>query len=321
MVQLSLRNVCFGYGKNSVIQDLGLDVEKGKFTTLLGASGCGKTTILRLIAGFLKPASGEILIDGKNQAGIEVNEREIGFVFQDYALFPHMSVEQNILYGLKLKTPLFFRKNFSDELMEIVRILGLETLLNRFPHELSGGQQQRVALARSLILRPKILLMDEPLSSLDTKLRLSVREELHEIQRKVGITTIYVTHDQEEALSLSDTIAVMDGGRLIQTGIYFSPSTRFVAEFVGLSNIVRFGGKNLMIRPEWFSLGKGEHSEEINFRGKIISASFLGGATRFKILLHENQNLVVEFRTLESERLNPGDEVEFHAVKTCTMSF
>ena len=251
MTKLELKNISFSFGNTLAVDGVSLTVEEGSFTTLLGPSGCGKTTLLRLISGFLEPQSGEILIDGVNQAGIEVNERKVGMVFQDYALFPHLSVQQNIAYGLKIlgrsKRPSRRLANASrdigDKVLDIALSLGIEDLLARYPNELSGGQQQRVALARALVLEPKILLMDEPLSSLDTKLRTKVREELKEIQQKLKITTVYVTHDQEEALSLSTKIAVLSKGTLLQEGspkeIYFEPKNAFVADFVGKANFIK----------------------------------------------------------------------------------
>lgn len=328
MTQLSLKNISFSYKDTLVIDDFSLDVEKGSFTTLLGSSGCGKTTLLRLISGFLEPTCGEILIDGKNQKGIEVNRRKIGFVFQDYALFPHLTVRQNLLYGLKIqKKEMKDSSDSENELFEIAKILGLENLLERFPHELSGGQQQRVALGRSLILKPKILLMDEPLSSLDTKLRISVREELREIQQKVGITTIYVTHDQEEALSLSDKIAVLNEGKLIQFGspkeIYFNPNSRFVAEFIGNANFIQKDGKEFMVRPDWFSLAgfdnlnhrESSGIEPVEMTGKIISTSFLGTNTRFRIQNEENQIFEIDLKTLECMNLKIGDEISISSTR------
>ena len=214
-IALKISNVSFSYKKGTkAISCLNLEVQKGSFTTLLGESGCGKTTILKLISGFLQPDSGTIEIDGINQNKVEPDKRKIAFVFQNYALFPHLTVKQNILYGVKNKKNENNYKIFEDT----VKSLNLDNLLNRYPHELSGGQQQRVALARSLVLNPKILLMDEPLSSLDTKLREKVRDELKEIQQKLKITTIYVTHDREEALSLSDNIAVIHEGKILQEG-------------------------------------------------------------------------------------------------------
>ena len=238
---LSLENVTFSFGKNAAVRDFSLEVETGSFTTLLGPSGCGKTTLLRLISGFLSPQHGTIRIDGADQRGIAPNLRKVGMVFQDYALFPHLTVAQNLLYGIKLKKDIA-KADWSGLIHQTARILALSALLERYPHELSGGQQQRVALGRALVLKPRILLMDEPLSSLDAKLRTQVREELQDIQRELGITTVYVTHDQEEALSLSDRIAVLHHGTLQQAGtaedVYFRPKNRFVADFVGRANFI-----------------------------------------------------------------------------------
>lgn len=301
--KLSLQNINFSFSKENKneksISDFSLDVEEGSFTTLLGPSGCGKTTLLRLISGFLTPDSGKIKIDGIDQAGIETNKRKIGMVFQDYALFPHLTVRQNLLYGLKIQ------KKTASEAEDLIRqtssALGLENLLSRFPHELSGGQQQRVALGRAIVLEPALLLMDEPLSSLDTKLRTKVREELKEIQQKLKITTIYVTHDQEEALSLSTKIAVIDRGKLLQTGtprqIYFEPQNEFTADFIGKANFIEIDGAKHMIRPEWFAIS---NENDCEIKGKVLSSTFLGNKTRFRIQT-EKQVVTADLDTILSE--------------------
>lgn len=282
MELLELQNVSFGYKDTPVIQSLNLSVKKGSFTTLLGASGCGKTTILRLISGFLNPAGGSIFINGQLQNGILPNRRKVGMVFQDYALFPHFTVEQNIIYGLKMKDKKASKEQLFQKVHEISAILGIEKLLLRFPAELSGGQQQRVALARALVLEPELLLMDEPLSSLDANLRLRVREELKEIQQKLGITTVYVTHDQEEALSLSDSIAVMNDGKVVQYDspqkIYFEPVNRFVAEFTGRANFLERDDSLVLVRPEWIRL-----SQDGDVSGIVKAVQFLGDKYLYKI--------------------------------------
>lgn len=299
---LSIEHVSFSFGKTSAVHDFSLEVAAGSFTTLLGPSGCGKTTLLRLISGFLEPQTGCIKINGINQEGVPPNMRNVGMVFQDYALFPHLTVEKNLLYGLKLKKDVE-KSQWSGLIHQTARILGLSALLERYPHELSGGQQQRVALGRALVLKPCILLMDEPLSSLDAKLRTQVREELQDIQRQLGITTIYVTHDQEEALSLSDTVAVIHHGQLQQVGsaqeIYFAPKNRFVADFVGRANFIESqpagGGAVRMVRPEWLRVTEmpekasaaalspaGEAAEGL-LTGSIISASFTGSLIRYRV--------------------------------------
>lgn len=278
---LEFKNISFCYGSTKVIDNFSLGIEEKKITTLLGPSGCGKTTLLRLVAGFLSPHSGEILISGISQKNIEPNKRSIAYVFQDYALFPHMDVRKNILYGLKKYS---YKKDFIEyKFQQELRLLGLVGLENRYPHELSGGQQQRVALARSLIVEPKILLMDEPLSSLDTKLRFMLREELKELQQSLGITTVYVTHDQEEAMGLSDKIAVIDHGKLLQLDnakkLYYEPKTKQVADFTGSVNY--FG--SIMVRSEWFYVDKKNKKDEKEFCGIVISKTFLGKSTRIKL--------------------------------------
>ena len=331
--KLELKNVSFSFGNSPAVENVSLDVEEGSFTTLLGPSGCGKTTLLRLISGFLTPKTGEILIDGVNQAGIEVNERKVGIVFQDYALFPHLSVKQNIAYGLKIQK-LYARNEIAEKVSETALALGIEEYLDRFPNELSGGQQQRVALARSLVLKPKILLMDEPLSSLDTKLRNKVREELREIQQRLKITTIYVTHDQEEALSLSTKIAVLNKGMLLQEGtpheIYFEPESRFVADFVGKANFIKKDGKVLMIRPEWFELAPpkfvGEEGrafrDTVFLSGTMLSHEFLGSKCRF-IIQTTNTELkeavTIDLDTLDAEFFRIGEQITVRARRSWEM--
>lgn len=307
---LSIENLHFSYGKTCVIKNFSLQVEEGSFMTLLGTSGCGKTTLLRLISGFLEPDSGTIKINGKIINGILPNKRKIGFVFQDYALFPHLTVEQNLFYGLNLKKRTKESKNENKMLvMQTAENLGLQNLLNRFPSELSGGQQQRVALGRVLVLQPSLLLMDEPLSSLDTNLRLKVREELKEIQQKLKITTVYVTHDQEEALSLSDRIAVMNDGMLLQCGtpqqVYFEPNDRFTAEFIGQANFA--GG--IMFRPEWVKISK-SNVDSADLKGTVVANEFLGASTRYKIQLEkQNQIIIADEPTVLTEEIKNGDKV------------
>lgn len=307
---LSIRNLSFSFDSSNTISDFSLDVEKGSFTTLLGPSGCGKTTLLRLIAGFLEPKSGAILIDGKNQSGIPTNLRKIGMVFQDYALFPHMTVRQNLLYGLNVKkhgrnTPAISADEKNEKITGTAKFLYIDSLLDRFPHQLSGGQQQRVALGRALVLEPSLLLMDEPLSSLDAKLRTQVKDELRDIQKRLGITTVYVTHDQDEALSVSDKIAVINKGRIQQQGtpreVYFSPANRFTADFVGRANFLS-ADENTMVRPEWISVQKtepGTYPEDEC--GRVSSVSFLGAATMLTISTRMAKDGIL---TAQSDSLN-----------------
>ena len=308
MELLKLENVKFAYKNTVVIEDFNLSVDEGSFTTLLGSSGCGKTTILRLISGFLNPDSGTIKINGEIQNNVLPNRRKVGMVFQDYALFPHLTVEQNLFYGLNLTKPSKEQKAQNEQIVKTTaENLDIQNLLKRFPSELSGGQQQRVALGRSLVLKPKILLMDEPLSSLDTNLRLKVREELKEIQKRLKITTVYVTHDREEAFSLSDKIAVMNHGKIVQydtpENLYFEPKNRFAAEFSGASNFILQDGKTFLVRPDWFSLASrtldsAESKNKKLISGKIISSSFLGSRIEYKVQT-ESQILTVSFESIE----------------------
>ena len=240
-VSIKADHVVKRYGKLTVIPDLSLEVRNGEFFTLLGPSGCGKTTLLRMIAGFNSIEGGSIYFDADPINNIPAHARNIGMVFQNYAIFPHMTVRENVEYGLKLrKVPRAEMKKQVDEILAIVRIAEYQ---DRLPENLSGGQQQRVALARAIVILPNVLLMDEPLSNLDAKLRIEMRGAIREVQQQIGITTVYVTHDQEEALAVSDRIAVMKGGVIQQVGaphsIYCRPANVFVATFIGHSNLFR----------------------------------------------------------------------------------
>ena len=229
------------FGKITALDDVSLLIRRGELMTLLGPSGCGKTTLLNLVGGFLTPDSGEIAIDGQRITQVPAYRRQIGIMFQSYALFPHMSVAANVGYGLKMRR--IAKPEIARRVAEALALIKLEGLDDRKPRQLSGGQQQRVALARALVIRPKVLLLDEPFSALDRNLRASMQVELKEIQRKLGVTTIFVTHDQSEALSLSDRIAVIADGRIRQLGtpdeVYRRPVDRFVASFVGDVNVLR----------------------------------------------------------------------------------
>lgn len=240
MSNVSLRSLVKRFGETVAVDNVNLEIESGSFTTLLGPSGCGKTTSLRLISGFLEPDGGDILIGGRSLNGVPPDKRPTSIVFQDYAIFPHMTVFNNVAYGLRAQR--VRRKEIDERVAATLDLLGMRGLDDRYANQLSGGQQQRVALARSLVLQPEVLLMDEPLSNLDAKLRGSVSREFKELQRKVGITTIYVTHDQTEALSMSNKIAVMNNGQVEQWGspfeIYYEPKSKFVADFIGKANFV-----------------------------------------------------------------------------------
>lgn len=321
---LCIENLTYSYKNKEkpAVLNFSLQVEKGSFTTLLGPSGCGKTTLLRCISGFLNPTEGSIYINGVNQNDVEPNKRKIGMVFQDYALFPHLSVEANIMYGLKVnntyvdsngKIKKYSKRQLQEKVHDVTEILDLQDYLSRYPHELSGGQQQRVALARAIVLNPEVLLMDEPLSSLDTKLREKVRDELKEIQHKLGITTIYVTHDQEEALSLSDTIAIINNGTLQQIGsprdVYYKPANAFVADFVGRANFLQLQGQSYMVRPEWLTeVTIDNDSKTDKIQGTVISSAFLGDKTRFRIQTEEGI-IIADLPTLQSNHLDEGRSV------------
>ena len=240
MARVQINHIKKSYGSVVALQDISFDIPSGSFFTLLGPSGCGKTTLLRTIAGFHRQDSGTLQVDDQALDNVPVHKRNIGMVFQDYAIFPHLSVAKNIAFGLKQhKVP---RQQIRSRVDDILKVVQLEDLHDRMPHELSGGQQQRVGLARALVTNPQVLLMDEPLSNLDAQLRVDLRRELRALQQKLGITTIYVTHDQEEALEMSDFVCVMHKGVIQQSdtpwSIYHRPANRFVASFVGANNFL-----------------------------------------------------------------------------------
>lgn len=264
---VELKNIVKKYGNFVAVNKISLRIEEGSFFSLLGPSGCGKTTTLRMIGGFADADEGEIFIDSQNMKGVPPNKRSTSLVFQNLALFPHMNVKENIIYGLKKqKTPKDIIEKKFENMLAIVNLTGLE---RRKITELSGGQQQRVALARSLIIEPKILLLDEPLANLDKKLRISMQYELKEIQRRTGTTFLYVTHDQSEALTMSDIIAVMDNGKIIQTGlpteIYNYPADVFVADFIGAGNFIK-----LNTLPENTNINTGRITAVTEYGGKIM---------------------------------------------------
>src|SRR5690606_37529388 len=239
---LSIKNVSKAFGAVTVVDDFNLDVAPGEFISFLGPSGCGKTTVLRIVAGLEELSSGQIVIGDKDVTRLKPNQRNVGMVFQAYALFPNLTVAQNVAFGLRVAgTPKAETQKRVAEMLELIK-LPVDEYGGRYPYQLSGGQQQRVALARALAPKPKLLLLDEPLSALDAKVRVSLREEIRAIQKELGITTVFVTHDQEEALSISDRIAVMYAGKAEQVGtpfeVYNRPATKFVANFVGTLNML-----------------------------------------------------------------------------------
>jgi putative spermidine/putrescine transport system ATP-binding protein len=343
---LELTGIRKAFGATVAVEDFNLAAERGEFVSFLGPSGCGKTTTLRMIAGFERPTAGRIAIDGNDITWRPPNQRNVGMVFQSYALFPNMTVAANVGFGLKV------RKRSPDQIRkrvdELLTLINLPDKGDRFPWQLSGGQQQRVALARALAFEPEVLLLDEPLSALDAKIRVALRLEIRQIQRQLGITTVYVTHDQEEALSLSDRVVVMSEGRIEQIGrpfeIYNFPATPFVASFVGTLNLLpakavdaaagtyTVAGQavrvsrptdvgtgrnvNIALRPEMASLGTA--GGENHLRGEVVDVSFLGSIVRMRIRLGGEGGPVVsldEFNepTLVLPELGSTAEVSFPA--------
>lgn len=297
---LQLKNLYKKYQNNTVVNNFNIDVKKGELISILGPSGCGKTTTLRMIAGFISPSSGEIFLSEERITDYPPEIRPVSTVFQNYALFPHLTVYENIEYGLRYPLKVgkkLDKKEKKERTQKIINLVNLKGLENRRIDHLSGGQQQRVALARSLVLEPKVLLLDEPLSNIDTKLRETVRNEIRKIQKELGITMIFVTHDQEEAMSISDRIIVMNEGNIEQIGtpreIYTFPETVFVAEFIGKANIMEINKKSFVIRPENVNISYNEEDNEkvnnsrkkdlISGEGKIIGKEYQGSLTSYEI--------------------------------------
>ncbi len=341
MAHVTLTNISKLFTGTNAVQDFNLQVEKGEFVSFLGPSGCGKTTTLRMVAGFETPTTGQVMIDDIDITHKAPNQRNVGMVFQAYALFPNMTVAQNIGYGLKIrKTP---RAEIKKTVEEMLALIHLENKGNSFPHQLSGGQQQRVALARALAIHPQVLLLDEPLSALDAKIRVQLRAEIRAIQRKLGITTIYVTHDQEEALSISDRIVVMYEGRIEQVGspfeIYNFPMTAFVANFVGTLNtakaevldpeqrLLKIDGVKLQSASELDGKKAGDQvtiairPERINFLASekkanildctIENITFLGSVVRIQVSVGANRFHMDTFNNpfLELPKIGDKDQV------------
>lgn len=282
---VSIRGLTRTFADVRAVAGVDLDIFEGEFITLLGPSGSGKTTVLRMIAGFEKPDSGTIFLAGSDVSLLPPYDRDINTVFQDYALFPHMNVLDNIEYGLRVKR--VNKKERAERAIEALRQVRLEGYAERKPSQLSGGQRQRVALARALVNRPSVLLLDEPLGALDLKLREQMQIELKELQRAVGITFIFVTHDQEEALTMSDRIAVFNNGKIEQLGtpqeIYRNPKSSFVSEFVGQTNKLEIDGIKVNIRPEVISVSKSAINGNRSFQGVLRDVIFVGATTRYLV--------------------------------------
>lgn len=333
MGQVTLSKINKSFGKVSACADINLTINEGEFFTFLGPSGCGKTTTLRIIAGFVDPDSGQVQIGNQIVNQVPAENRKIGLVFQNYALFPFMTVFENVAYSLKIQK--LAKDQIHKKVKKYLDMVKLQGYENRSISELSGGEQQRVALARSLAMEPKVLLLDEPLSNLDAKLRLSMREEIKSIIKKLGITTIFVTHDQTEALALSDRIAVFNKGKCIQVGspeaIYNQPQNTFVAEFIGDINIwavqskdslVRISddlgfevednqsGDFVCIRPQDIHLSKDAIPDSNSFEGKVISTQLTGLFYQYEIEVKESVFKVSTPNTLiKSNKLSIGDQV------------
>ena len=321
---VSLTDLTLSYGQTVAVPDLNLDIVEGELIALLGPSGCGKTTTMRAIAGLLKPASGRIVIDGVDVTRTPANKRGIGLVFQSYALFPHLSAFENVAFGLRLqRLPDAQVRAKTEAGMATVGLTGFET---RKPAEMSGGQQQRLALARSLVMEPKVLLLDEPLSNLDARLRLEMRNELQRVQKDTGITMVFVTHDQSEALALADRIVLMKDGSIEQLGtpaqLYAEPATAFAADFMGFENIFRVDGADLVSdrgrlplgysaeeqilawRPGGVEVGTGPHM------GRVVASSFAGGHREYVLECPIGQ--IKADAPIETVEVPLGDEIAFN---------
>ncbi len=301
------------FGHVAAVDGVDLAIGEGEFFTMLGPSGSGKTTLLRIISGLEQPDRGTVELGGRDVTAQPPYARNVNTVFQDYALFPHMSVAQNVEYGMRVKrVPRGERRERAERALQMVRLTDHG---QRKPHELSGGQRQRVALARAIVNEPEVLLLDEPLGALDLKLRQQMQFELKRIQREVGITFVYVTHDQEEALTMSDRVAVFNNGRIEQVGspleVYERPATEFVAGFVGVSNVVRREGAPFMIRPEkiWFVLeGEPDPAGTQVEKGTIEETAYLGVVTRFLVALDSGDHLTVVRQNLHADELDRGGD-------------
>jgi putative spermidine/putrescine transport system ATP-binding protein len=292
------------YGDVRAVDGVSLDIARGEFFTLLGPSGSGKTTTLRLIAGFELPDEGRVELAGRDVSRVPAYGRDVNTVFQDYALFPHMSVADNVAYGLRIKgVAKAERRARAAEALEMVQLPGVGA---RKPAQLSGGQRQRVALARAIVNRPRVLLLDEPLGALDLKLRQEMQVELKQIQSEVGITFVYVTHDQEEALTMSDRLAVFDKGRIVQVGapaeVYERPANAFVAGFVGTSNLLERGGRRFTVRPEKVRLlvAGAAAAGLVVERGRVTDVSYVGPVTRYAVALEGGGELQVVAQNLDT---------------------
>jgi len=333
--EVKFENITKKFNETVAVDNVSCSFEAGTLTTLLGPSGCGKTTSLRIIAGLERATEGKILIDNEDVTILPATDRDVSMVFQSYALFPHMSVIENVSYGLKMIN--VKKEEYTEKSIETLKLVNLEGYENRMPSELSGGQQQRVAVARAIVLKPKVLLFDEPLSNLDAKLRRQVREDIREIQQKLGVTTIYVTHDQEEALAISDKVIVMNNAVIAQEGspkdLYNNPKNKFVANFIGDANVVSAeieskegnsckiklaemkiniiseknmtGNISVALRPEKININKNKSENNIN--AKVTNASFVGNSYQYIFSTNIGKIYVISKDTINTFKIN--DEV------------
>jgi len=345
MTRVRVQGVVKRFADTAAIDGVSLDVRPGELFTLVGPSGCGKTTLLRIVAGLLEQDAGSVLFNEDRMDDIPPYLRNIGVVFQSYAIFPHLTVAENIAYGLKARR--IPADRIAAKVAEVGRLVQLEGLLDRMPSQLSGGQQQRVVLARALVIEPRLLLMDEPLSNLDAKLRVQIRSLIRAVQRELQITTIYVTHDQEEALAISDTIAVMDRGRVLQVGkpweLYLAPGSRFVADFIGTMNVFRgrleasaaaagsqpmvttFGERwqvraagaseaeiSVGVRPESLALERGTNADEAwnSLKGTVVEAAYLGAVVRYQVQVADGLRVTADIHNPDFAAIRAvGDRV------------
>ncbi len=337
MSYLAIEGLSKHYGNRNILSNVSLSIGHGEFLSLLGPSGCGKTTLLRIIAGFESPDTGRLLLDGREITPVSAAQRGMGMVFQAYSLFPNMTALDNVRFGLRIRK--LAAKEQLSRARDMLALVGLADHMQKYPSQLSGGQQQRVALARALAIRPALLLLDEPLSALDAKVRVQLRDEIRNIQREAGVATIFVTHDQEEALSISDRVAVMHDGSVAQIGspaeIYGTPRDIFVARFIGIStefdgvvtesNTVRVGGVTLpasqadglpkgagvrvLIRPENVHLNHAGSGSGPALAGHVISETFFGATTQIRIELAEGGSLIATLPTIEAAKFPPATPI------------
>ena len=315
MSYLSIRNINKSFGERQILKNINLDINKGEFLCLLGPSGCGKTTLLRIIAGLEELDEGAVFLSGDNITTLSPDKRNFGIVFQSYALFPNMTAYKNITFALKKKK--LSKREIEEKAFEVLDIVGLRNEAYKYPRELSGGQQQRIAIARAIALEPKFLLLDEPMSALDAKVRAKLRGDIKKLQKKLNITTIMVTHDQEEAITMADKIAVLNNGQVMQVGtpqeIYQKPKNLFTAQFIGETNCININREIYTIRPEYV-----EVSRDLNFgkKGTVSSIEFRGSTIRAyikpeNILYGESISSDISMKDWLNLCLNEGEKVSF----------